>query len=526
MSRSSSNIPVIIFGSSGFVGRSLVEQSERRTYETFRKGESWELLDHDYKSPIKKAFIIIAAGSSRFSTKNSTDFDYEIVFNISKFLKKQKIEAEKIVYISTLAANVESRKNNYGASKRLAENFLLKNFSNVVVWRPPALFGQGMHPQSHLNWFLNKRQFFYVFSKLSNSGISFLHVDDFSSEVHRELSSKKQKNEIIYPPSFAITFKGLAEVLVEKHFKHEQRLNLSKTHKIWSLLPFKLQPFFKPIWVDYANHDESNYELHLSKITNHVLRYKGKPTKSAPVVIIGAFGGLGISVCRLLEEKGIHFIAVDKNFSNEFIKWRSAQDYWKIDLTNDKNLTELYEKLGKIHDVSWIISVAGVGLRNELNEVSRFERSTFWKLMVFSRLDLTAWAQTRSLRQERIGIIHVSSSTSYFPLPKYVDYSIANTSIRLIGKVGDYSFPKLTLKTVVPGGMKTNLMIKYGDIEKFHAGSMKPERVSKEILRMILKRTKKEVEVGFNARILRIFHMNPFEGVIQMLLNRLSERLR
>lgn len=523
------DVPIIVFGSSGFVGRSLVKNANRTIIETIRSGNSWKLVVPHSESVITEAFVVIAAGSSRFASKHSINFDLEIVTNISKTLRTLRIKPIRVIYISTLAAKFADSRNLYGSSKVKAENYLLQSFPETTIWRPPALFGQGMSSQSHLNWLLHKRVIFYFFSKITNSAISLLHVDDFSKEVLANLQhyGKNQFNQkIIYPGSLAIKFKDLAPRLVEKKSKPISTVDCSKSAKIWNLLPFKLQPFFRPIWADDVNNIKGNQGWNIRRLENHIQRFKGRPTFDAPVIVIGAGGGLGSSVCRLLESNHVYFIGVDLKFPVENLDWKYCQDYWRIDLTKDKDLARLYKRLDAINDVSWILTVAGVGLRRDINEVNRLDRLLFWKLMVLSRLDIVAWAQTRSLSQEHIGVINVSSSSSYFPLPKYVDYSIANASVRLVSKVANYNFPRLSVKTVVPGGMKTNLMVKFGDLEKFHAGSMAPTYVAEHILRMIVKKTKEEVAVGLNAKVLRMLYWQPFGGVTQNIINRVSERLR
>ena len=517
---------IIIFGSTGFVGRSLVKRAKTDVIETIRSGDDWKLNDFKSVPSAKDNVVIIAAGSSRFAAKNSISFDLDIVKNISNFLDRQKITFTKIVYISSLAAKIENRKNNYGNSKRRAEDYLLKTYPCVTIWRPPALFGNGMDSQSHLNWFLSRRWFFLFFSKITNAGISLLHVEDFSDRVHAGLVAQAPPQQIVYPSSLAIKFKDLAPRLVGKDQIYKLPTDFSKFSKIWSLLPFRIQPFFKSLWVDEANIDNSDFQLQLLRLKNHASRFQGIPTAEAPVIVIGASGGLGKSICNQLERNRFPFIAVDIKLDQKNSRLKYCLDFWKIDLTKEKDLSALYKNLDAINDVSWIVTSAGKGLRNELYEVKRFDRIMFWKLMLLSRLDVTAWAQERSNFQEHIGVINVSSSTSYFPLPKYLDYSIANAGVRLFGKVGSYSFPKLSLKTVVPGGMKTNLMLQYGDIEKFHSGSMEPDLVARHILTMMQKSGKKEVTVGLSAHALRILQWHPLEKINQKLINHIFERLR
>jgi short-subunit dehydrogenase len=179
-----------------------------------------------------------------------------------------------------------------------------------------------------------------------------------------------------------------------------------------------------------------------------------------------------------------------------------------------------------MQDVSWIVTAAGRGLRGDVRDTSRDERLNFWKLMLLSRIDLLAWAQDRSHQQEHIGLINVSSSSGYFPLPKYGDYSASNNSLRLIGRVGNLGFPKLTLKTIVPGGMKTTLMKDYGDLKKFHAGAMDPEYVARKLVDMMKPHSRKEVPVGLNSRVLKILSTPIFNGAFQFVMNNISKRVR
>lgn len=517
---------IIVFGSSGFVGMSLLKNSTRMLICPIRVNGEWILDQKDLDAVDEIVDVIIAVGPARFSSSNSEDHDRDIVSKIHKFLKSMEFQIGKVVYISSLAALESHPKNSYGISKVQAEEFIKSTFTNVTVFRPPALFGNGMSNESHLNWFLSKRKLFYLFSKFTNSGISFLHVDDFAKIVYDEIEASRSTNEVIYPRSTAIHFKDLALLINRKKVKRFREVREPRFSPMASMMPFKLQPLFIPIWVDKS---QIGLESHLDlarKLENHVMRYNGFPTSTAPVIVVGGDGGLGRAICSVLNEHGFEFICVDRNPTVNPKKWEYCREYWRIDLTNDLDLEDFYVKMDSLEDVSWIVTAAGRGLRGDINDFDRVERLNFWKLMVLSRIDIVGWAQKRSPKQERIGVINVSSSSAYFPLPNYADYSSANNSLRMIGRVGSIGFPKLILKTVVPGGMKTELMKDYGNLEKFHAGAMEPEYVARKIVDMMCRDSKREAPIGLNSKVLYFLQRPNFYGTLQLLINFISKRVR
>ena len=518
--------PLIIFGSTGFVGKSLIKNASSKVICPVRVNGEWMIEQKNLEVEYEAVDVLIAVGPARFSSSNSKDHDREIVSKIYEFLQSRKFQVERVFYISTLAALESNSKNSYGISKINAEEFLTSVYPKVTIFRPPALFGQGMSSESHLNWFLKRRKFFYLFSKFTDSGISLLHVDDFAKIVHNEIQTASSKKNPIYPNSLAIHFRDLALLINRKKVKRFRKINVPTSSPIASKLPFKLQPLFRPIWVD-GSHLDSEYNSHVtSKVENHVLRHSGFPTSTAPVIVIGGDGGLGRAICDALDERGFEFISVDQNPLASIDNWKFCREYWHIDLTNDLDLEELYRKMDYLEDVSWVVTAAGRGLRGDIKELNRVERLNFWKLMVLSRVDLVAWAQKRSLQQEHIGVINISSSSAYFPLPNYADYSAANTSLRMIGKVGNFGFPKLGLKTIVPGGMKTNLMKDFGDLKKFHAGSMEPDFVAQKIVKTMITKTKNEVPIGLTSVTLSYLERLPFNQFFQKMINKASERVR
>jgi short-subunit dehydrogenase len=517
---------VLVFGSSGFVGKSLVKNSTRKLICPVRVNGEWVIDLENLETNDKKVDVIIAVGPARFSSSNSKDHDRDIVSKIYEFLNSREFQVEKVVYISSLAALESNPKNSYGISKANAEEFIKTAFENVTIFRPPALFGQGMSNESHLNWFLNRRKLFYLFSKFTNSGISLLHVDDFAKIVHKEIENSSPTNSVIYPNSTAIHFRDLALLLNRKKVNTFREVRIPNFNTIVSKFPFKLQPLFRPIWIDKSHCEVNDHENQIDKIQNHILRFLGIPTETAPVIVIGGNGGLGRAICETLNNKRIHFISVDLDVEESAKAWNYCQNYWQVDLTNDVEIELFYQKLNCMQDVSWIVTAAGRGLRGDVRDTSRDERLNFWKLMLLSRIDLLAWAQDRSHQQEHIGLINVSSSSGYFPLPKYGDYSASNNSLRLIGRVGNLGFPKLTLKTIVPGGMKTTLMKDYGDLKKFHAGAMDPEYVARKLVDMMKPHSRKEVPVGLNSRVLKILSTPIFNGAFQFVMNNISKRVR
>lgn len=530
-----------LFGSTGFVGKKILESgSNLEIIPISRDTNGWiwpESLEINYSHDIG---IIIAAGSARFAQTKDQNYDLEIVKSINEFLEVKKIRHRKTILISSLAACNENPKNTYGLSKRNAERYAIEHFTNCLVIRPPALFGKGMNIDSHINWFIKHRLIFRVISLFSPAGMSLLAIDDFASWLNEiliaqskdlaaaqilNIESSDLEIDVIYPPSCYFTFRELFGILNKEGYEISKIVREKKS-PLFFLVPFKIKPFFGPIWSDFSHRDDSQKQRVAKLLNFQEKRLMGKPGGNSVVIVFGASGGLGSSICKTLNSKEIPFVAVDKAENSEIKVLEYCQDTLIIDLTDSNQVKKLFETLGNIGEISWLITAAGIGVKMPLQDVKSDFREEFWSLMVLFRLEVVSFAHKKVQNQERIGVVNISSTTSIYPFKEYPDYSAANTAVRIIGRLARIEPTRVTVHTVIPTGMKTRLMSKYGDLERYHRKAMSPDVVAKRIYKSLYIKKGREIYVGTTTHMMTILSKLPGQFILFRIVQWIARRER
>ena len=515
----------IIFGQTGFVGARFANELGDRVVDISRDGNSYSWTNGKPNLSNCEVTVIIASGSARFAAKTGKDFDLEIVKKIIDFLRNQQIVKYDLVYVSSLAAKLTSSGNTYGNSKLQAENFLLTNINPCQIWRAPALYGRSMSNDSHLNWFLRNRFVLWALSIFSKSGISLLHVDDFVKQVVIHWNTCTCHDSIHYPKSGLLAFSNLHALVSPSKLQGSKSI-ISLPFWVAKLMPFKLKPLISPLWEDRENSDPEVLQVQILKISNHLKRFQGSPTMEAPILVFGAAGGLGRSICGILELKKYPFVAIDQTIDSNIEKMGACLQFLQVNLVDTREWKGMLETVSTYPEISWIITAAGMAIKGEISETPDEVRAKFWRLMVETRISITAWAQRKSLQQSHIGVIHISSSTSFIPFIQYPEYSAANAAVRVFSKVATGKFDRLTTHTVIPGGMKTNLMKEYGDLKKYHAGAMDPHVVAVKVVKLLSNRKNSEILVGTTSRMLNIASRVPGQKFVQKLVNASERKVR
>lgn len=146
-------------------------------------------------------------------------------------------------------------------------------------------------------------------------------------------------------------------------------------------------------------------------------------------LVTGAASGIGQFAALNLSKQGYHVIALDRDYS----EFPNNVEFLDIDLTNEENVIQLFDSIGKI-DVA--INCAGVPCeRKELTEFTQSEIAAQWGdnfLAAFNPL------KQEILKMRKSGggkIINISSITALRGLKSMASYSIGKASITALTRV-------------------------------------------------------------------------------------------
>ena len=145
---------------------------------------------------------------------------------------------------------------------------------------------------------------------------------------------------------------------------------------------------------------------------------------------------------------------------------------------------------------------------------------------MLARLNFYSYMLQKSRVQYRAVLINISSSSGVIPLSNYLDYSIANSALIQAHKVLANSVSTLDVKTIVPGGMRTNLMKDFTQDSRFASFAMEPIVVARLIIRELKASRTKLSFVGRNAVVMSFIRLIlPYNFSIK-LMKILATRLR
>lgn len=133
---------VLITGADGFIGKNLqifLKEAEididKHTLETNSKELEYKLKSAD--------FIVHLAGVNRPQTpKEFFDGNTDLTKTIIDLLNKNSLETP-LIFSSSIQAELD---NDYGKSKRLAEDYILENYPAGIIFRLHNVFGKGCLP--------------------------------------------------------------------------------------------------------------------------------------------------------------------------------------------------------------------------------------------------------------------------------------------------------------------------------------------------------------------------------------------
>ena len=250
---------VLITGALGFVGKNLVEflkTKEEIELLLYDKDNSIEDLDEFCKNC---DFVVNLAGVNR--TNNSDDFikgNLGVIENVVEFLVKHNNNSP-IIYSSSIQALLD---NDYGKSKRVAEDFLIKYSQEknvpVYIFRFTNLFGKWSLPNYNTviaTFCYNIARNLEIRIDDENKQLNLTYIDDVVSEIYNIIMNKPIMNDCFCEVSKVYT-KNLGEIakLIYGFKKSRETLDVINTN----------DEFEKKLYSTYLSflpENEFNYSL-------------------------------------------------------------------------------------------------------------------------------------------------------------------------------------------------------------------------------------------------------------------------
>lgn len=205
---------IAIFGSSGFIGKNLVESLQQND-----DVQEISLRNHAWKNDIdaKTEVFINLVGKAHDHKGTATEKDYyfanvELAQQLFEIFKKS--EAKLFIHISSLAAleEFESTKpleetaecnpiSLYGKSKREAEKWLLKEElpedKKLIIIRPPMVHGPGDKGNLGLLYKIISKKIPYPLASFNNER-SFISIDNFNFYIKKIIEKNENLENGIY----------------------------------------------------------------------------------------------------------------------------------------------------------------------------------------------------------------------------------------------------------------------------------------------------------------------------------------
>lgn len=212
---------ILVTGANGFIGKHLCLALERNKYDVFRF--DIDSKDDELITYINDAdFIVHLAGVNRPLTNEefydgNTNFTKRLVDLI-----KSSGKNTPIIMSSSIQANLD---NDYGKSKKMAEDYLLGSNLPVYIYRLNNVFGKWCKPNYNsacATFCYNIAHDLEVFVRDKNYVVHFNYVDDIVNEFIQIISCGQHigsKDILSIEPVYDCSLGRLVELL--KYFKRE-----------------------------------------------------------------------------------------------------------------------------------------------------------------------------------------------------------------------------------------------------------------------------------------------------------------
>lgn len=238
---------ILVTGAKGFIGKNLVLALKNQKFDVFEYDQS--STEEELNKYVKEAeFVIHLAGINRPLT-NEEFYDGNANFTkklVDLILKAHPIKKIPIIFSSSIQASLE---NDYGRSKKMAEDYLFASRLPVYIYRLANVFGKWCRPNYNsaaATFCYNVAHDLPIEVRDRNYVLHYNYIDDIVTEFIRILNLKfKIGKKIILSinPTYDCSLGRLADLLY--YFKNTRKDNLT---------PYMGDEFQKKLYATYLSY--------------------------------------------------------------------------------------------------------------------------------------------------------------------------------------------------------------------------------------------------------------------------------
>lgn len=232
---------ILVTGAKGFIGKHLVLHLSRRGHEVFEFDK--ENTDKELEKFVNCAdFIVHLAGINRPLTNEEF---YDGNTNFTKKLVDLIISSKRNVPVIFSSSTQASLDNDYGKSKKMAEDYLLSSKLPVYVYRLCNAFGKWCKPNYNsacATFCYNIAHNLDIFVRDPNYVISFNYIDDIVFEFIKVIEQDKHigsKDILSVKPIYECSLGRLSDLLYYFKKEIESERHLPLIHDEFELKLFK-----------------------------------------------------------------------------------------------------------------------------------------------------------------------------------------------------------------------------------------------------------------------------------------------
>jgi nucleoside-diphosphate-sugar epimerase len=512
---------VFLTGATGFIGSVILKQlaacaSVEHVYclarggghsptdrVTFIRGD---VVSAGWHRQVMNVDVVIhAAGNASFSSREDHEVNYDGTVQLVEFARNAG--AAQFIFFSTIGAvdrsagdladeplhddSVPAPKSRYGKSKLRAEHAVRESGLSWTIIRPAWVYGPGMRLNSHLCRLAAMTRQRSLPSLFNWPGrVSVIHVDDLARGVLRIAVEGGATNQTLYAAtetlSIGAVFQAFGEALGVARSgslslpwglfripaaRCHRALPLQAVNLVTDYLTCVTEPFLA--WLPPGE------QLLFKDRCGDVLRVIDPLRKVW--LITGAGSGIGRAVGRMLSDRGVRYIGVDRAFEG---LPDSKSERVRIDLTSPNAISDLCDLVVK-EDVGVVVNNAGVGFRGAFSDLTFEQVSSTLEVNVEFPVKF-AHAIMGMLASQRGTLVNVSSSMAGVPLPSMALYSATKGLLQAwsLGLAEEFA-GKVTVLTLVPTGTDTKFQLSAG-VKGGQRSLMSPDQVAAAMVRSVV----------------------------------------
>ena len=232
---------VLVTGSNGFIGKHMCLHLERQGFIVFKY--DLDNTDEDLKAFVNEAdYIVHLAGINRpLTIEEFYDGNSNFTAKLVDFVKNSK-KNTPIIMSSSIQASLD---NDYGKSKKMGEDYLLKSNLSVYVYRLANVFGKWCRPNYNsavATFCYNIAHDLPIQIRDRDYVVHYNYVDDIVEEFIKVINGDHQgSKDILYvQPTYDCALGKLADLLYYFKGEIESERHLPLIHDEFELKLFKM----------------------------------------------------------------------------------------------------------------------------------------------------------------------------------------------------------------------------------------------------------------------------------------------